>query len=137
MVRSNQPLIERMTLVWHSWFATSEEASSARLMINQNWMMRRHALGNFHQLLLDVTIDPAMLLWLNSNTNYKGSPNENYGREMLELFTLGPQKWCRSRYAISRLPACSMCAAIARRAARPLRTARAARICSCSSTLRT
>jgi len=89
MVRSDQQLIERMTLIWHSWFATSEEASSARLMIKQNWMMRRHALGNFHQLLLDVTVDPAMLLWLNGNTNYKGSPNENYAREMLELFTLG------------------------------------------------
>ena len=92
MIRSNQPLIERMTLIWHSWFATSEEASSARLMIKQNWMMRRHALGNFHQLLLDVTADPAMLLWLNGTTNYKGSPNENYAREMLELFTLGADR---------------------------------------------
>ena len=89
MVRSNQQLIERMTLIWHSWFATSEEASNARLMINQNWTMRRNALGNFHELLLDVTVDPAMLLWLNGNTNNKYSPNENYGREMLELFTLG------------------------------------------------
>jgi uncharacterized protein (DUF1800 family) len=89
MVRSNRPLIERMTLIWHSWFATSEEASNARLMINQNWTLRRNALGNFKQLLSDVTIDPAMLLWLNGNTNNKYSPNENYGREMLELFTLG------------------------------------------------
>jgi uncharacterized protein (DUF1800 family) len=89
MVRSDHQLIERMTLIWHSWFATSEEASNARLMINQNWTFRRHALGNFKQLLSDVTIDPAMLLWLNGNTNNKYSPNENYGREMLELFTLG------------------------------------------------
>jgi uncharacterized protein (DUF1800 family) len=92
MVRSSQQLVERMTLVWHSWFATSEEASNARLMIKQNWTMRRHALGNFHHLLLDVTVDPAMLLWLNGNTNYKGSPNENYAREMLELFTLGADR---------------------------------------------
>ncbi len=92
MVRSDQPLIERMTLIWHSWFATSEEASSAKLMIRQNWMMRRHALGNFHRLLLDVTVDPAMLLWLNGNTNERGYPNENYGREMLELFTLGADR---------------------------------------------
>jgi len=89
MVRSTHQLVERMTLIWHSWFATSESASSAKLMINQNWMMRRNALGNFHQLLSDVTIDPAMLLWLNGNSNQKGYPNENYGREMLELFTLG------------------------------------------------
>jgi uncharacterized protein (DUF1800 family) len=89
MVRSDHQLVERMSLIWHSWFATSESASSAKLMINQNWTMRRNALGNFHQLLLDMTIDPAMLLWLNGNTNAKGYPNENYGREMLELFTLG------------------------------------------------
>ena len=92
MVRSDQQLIERMTLIWHSWFATSEEASNAQLMIKQNWMMRRHALGNFHQLLLDVTVDPAMLLWQNGNTNNKDSPNENYAREMLELFTLGADR---------------------------------------------
>jgi uncharacterized protein (DUF1800 family) len=92
MVRSDQQLVERMTLIWHSWFATSEEASNARLMIKQNWMMRRNALGNFHRLLLGVTVDPAMLLWLNGNTNNKDNPNENYGREMLELFTLGADR---------------------------------------------
>ena len=52
MVRSDQQLVERMTLVWHSWFATSESASNAQLMINQNRMMRRNALGNFHRMLL-------------------------------------------------------------------------------------
>jgi len=92
MVRSDQPLIERMTLIWHSWFATSEQASNARLMINQNWTLRKHALGNFHQLFHDITIDPAMLLWLNGNSNNKYSPNENYGREMLELFSLGADR---------------------------------------------
>ncbi len=92
MVRSDQQLIERMTLIWHSWFATSEQSSNARMMINQNWMMRRHALGNFHKLLLDVTVDPAMLLWLNGSANVKSSPNENYAREMLELFTLGADR---------------------------------------------
>ena len=92
MVRSDQPLIERMTLIWHSWFATSLVTSTARLMLRQNYMMRRHALGNFHQLLLDVTSDPAMLLWLNGNTNTKHSPNENYAREMLEIFTLGADR---------------------------------------------
>jgi uncharacterized protein (DUF1800 family) len=92
MVRSNQQLIERMTLVWHSWFATSIEASDAQLMIRQNWMMRRRALGNFHDLLAQVTIDPAMLLWLSGSSNNKYSPNENYGREMMELFTLGADR---------------------------------------------
>jgi uncharacterized protein (DUF1800 family) len=92
MARSNQQLIERMTLIWHSWFATSIEASSAQLMIGQNEMMRARALGNFHDLLVQVTSDPAMLLWLSGTSNTKYSPNENYGREMMELFTLGADR---------------------------------------------
>ncbi len=92
MVRSNHQLIERMTLVWHSWFATSIEASNARLMIDQNRMMRTRALGNFHDLLVEVTRDPAMLLWLSGTSNTKYSPNENYAREVMELFTLGADR---------------------------------------------
>ena len=92
MVRSDQQLIERMALIWHSWFATSIEASNAALMIRQNKMMRAHALGNFHELLVNVTRDPAMLLWLSGTSNTKYSPNENYGREVMELFTLGADR---------------------------------------------
>jgi uncharacterized protein (DUF1800 family) len=90
MVRTRRPLVERMTLVWHDWFATSNEGvSSQKLMLRQNGLFRRAGLGSFQQLLLLVTRDPAMLLWLSGNDNEKGSPNENYGREMMELFTLG------------------------------------------------
>ena len=90
MVRTSRPLVERMTLVWHDWFATSNSGvSSQRLMLDQNRLLRSHALGSFEKLLLDVTRDPAMLLWLNGIDNRKGAPNENYGREMMELFTLG------------------------------------------------
>jgi uncharacterized protein (DUF1800 family) len=93
MVRSNRPLVERMTLVWHDWFATSNEGvGSQRLMLGQNNLFRRHGLGSFHQLLLAVTKDPAMLLWLNGTDNEKDAPNENYGREMMELFTLGASR---------------------------------------------
>jgi uncharacterized protein (DUF1800 family) len=92
MVRSNQPLVERMTLIWHSWFATSLDASNARLILRQNAMMRRSALGSFHRLLQQVTTDPAMLVWLSGSSNNKYSPNENYGREMMELFTLGADR---------------------------------------------
>ncbi len=92
MVRSTHQLTERMTLIWHSWFATSIDGANARLMIAQNWMMRGHWLGNFHDLLLDVTKDPAMLMWLSGNGNNKYSPNENYGREVMELFTLGANR---------------------------------------------
>jgi uncharacterized protein (DUF1800 family) len=90
MVRTSRPLSERMALVWHDWFATSEAGvDSQRLMLNQNQLFREHALGAFPDLLAHVTRDPAMLLWLNGSDNSKWSPNENYGREMLELFTLG------------------------------------------------
>jgi uncharacterized protein (DUF1800 family) len=90
MVRGNQPLIERMTLVWHDWFATSlQKVGSQKLMLDQNQTLRAGALGSFQDLLLNVTSDPAMLIWLDGVKNTKRSPNENYGREMMELFTLG------------------------------------------------
>ncbi|HET8895013.1 MAG TPA: DUF1800 domain-containing protein [Gaiellaceae bacterium] len=90
MVRTSRPLVERMALVWHDWFATSNDSvDSQRLMLNQNELFRVHGLGSFDDLLLDVTKDPAMLLFLNGTDNSKDSPNENYGREMMELFTLG------------------------------------------------
>jgi uncharacterized protein (DUF1800 family) len=89
-VRTNRPLVERMTLVWHDWFATSNDGvGSQRLMLAQNRLLRRHALGSFRHLLHDVTADPAMLLWLSGTDNTKWSPNENYARELMELFTLG------------------------------------------------
>ncbi len=90
MVRSNQQLVERMTLIWHDWFATSNAGvGSQKWMLQQNGLLRRYGLGSFDSLLLNVTKDPAMLLWLNGNENTKRHPNENYGREMMELFTLG------------------------------------------------
>jgi uncharacterized protein (DUF1800 family) len=93
MVRTSRPLVERMTLVWHDWFATSNDGvGSQKLMLRQNRLFRSHALGSFEQLLLDVTKDPAMLLWLNGTDNSKDAPNENYAREMMELFTLGANR---------------------------------------------
>jgi uncharacterized protein (DUF1800 family) len=90
MVRTSRPLVERMTLVWHDWFATSnDEVGSARLMIGQNNLFRRRALGSFAKLLMDVTRDPAMLIWLSGSGSTKDAPNENYSRELMELFTLG------------------------------------------------
>jgi uncharacterized protein (DUF1800 family) len=90
MIRTNRPLIERMTLVWHDWFATSNEGvGSQRLMLRQNGLFRRAGLGSFHTLFEQVTIDPAMLLYLSGIENDREAPNENYGREMLELFSLG------------------------------------------------
>jgi uncharacterized protein (DUF1800 family) len=93
MVRTEAPLIERMTLLWHDWFATSKEGGpSQTLMLRQNALLRRHALGSFEQLALDITRDPAMLLWLNGVDNSKWAPNENYARELQELFCLGADR---------------------------------------------
>jgi hypothetical protein len=89
MVRSEAPLVERMTLVWHDWFATSKSGVPQRLMLDQNQLLRRHALGNFEALALDITRDPAMLLWLNGTSNNRWDVNENYARELQELFCLG------------------------------------------------
>ena len=90
MARTSRPLVERMTLVWHDWFATSNaQVGSQRLMLVQNALLRRLSLGSFAELLVNVTRDPAMLLFLSGTQNTKDAPNENYGRELMELFTLG------------------------------------------------
>ena len=87
MVRSRRPLIEKMTLFWHDHFATSGEDTP--LMLRQNRMLRKHALGNFRTLLKNVTRDHAMQLFLSLTGSTKWAPNENYARELMELFTLG------------------------------------------------
>jgi hypothetical protein len=93
MVRTNQPLVQRMTLVWHDWFATSNDGvGQQNLMLAQNGLFRRHALGSFDRLVHDVTADPAMIVWLNLNENTRWNPNENYARELMELFTLGADR---------------------------------------------
>ncbi len=90
MVRTDQPLVERMTLVWHDWFATSNQGvGSQRLMLDQNKMFRGYGLGSFRGLVHRVTQNPAMLLYLNGLNSIKGAPNENFARELMELFTLG------------------------------------------------
>jgi uncharacterized protein (DUF1800 family) len=90
MARTSRPLVERMTLVWHDWFATSVDGvGSQKLMLDQNRLLRGLALGSFATMVREVTRDPAMLLWLSGTENSKSSPNENYARELMELFTLG------------------------------------------------
>src|SRR4249919_4077831 len=89
MVRTRRPLVERMTLVWHDWFATANSGvGSQKLMLAQNRLLRRNALGRFDHLLVQITANPAMLVWLSGTDNRKDAPNENYGRELMELFTL-------------------------------------------------
>jgi uncharacterized protein (DUF1800 family) len=93
MVRGNQPLIERMTLILHDWFATSnDKVSNQQHMLDQNALIRSHALGSFADLFHAITVDPAMLIWLDGVSNQDDDWNENYGREMMELFSLGPDR---------------------------------------------
>ena len=90
MVRSNRPLEEKMTLFWHGHFATSEEKlRDYRKMQLQLDTLRKGATGNFGDLLIAVAKDPAMLVFLDAAQNVKGAPNENFGREVMELFTMG------------------------------------------------
>ncbi|MBX9582495.1 MAG: DUF1800 domain-containing protein [Gemmataceae bacterium] len=90
MLETGHPLREKLTLFWHNHFATSYgKVRSTALMREQNLLLRRHALGKFRPFLLDVSRDTAMLVWLDSNRNVKGAPNENFSREVMELFSLG------------------------------------------------
>jgi uncharacterized protein (DUF1800 family) len=90
MLHGGHPLREKLTLFWHNHFATSiAKVGRTTLMFNQNRLLREHALGKFGPFLLAVSKDAAMLVWLDSNSNIKGAPNENYARELMELFSLG------------------------------------------------
>jgi uncharacterized protein (DUF1800 family) len=83
------PLREKMTLLWHNHFATSNlKVQDLLLMKEQNDLFRQHATSKFGKLLIETIRDPAMLYWLDANSNRKGHPNENLARELMELFTL-------------------------------------------------
>lgn len=90
MLYSPHPLAEKMTLFWHNHFATSNaKVNNAGFMLGQYELMRKHALGSFIELLQGISRDPAMLIWLDGRDSKKGKPNENYARELMELFSLG------------------------------------------------
>jgi uncharacterized protein (DUF1800 family) len=90
MAHGPRPLQEKMTLFWHGHFATSvEKVREAYLMWRQNELFRRMATGNWSEMLVRVAQDPAMLLWLDQAQSRKEHPNENFAREVMELFALG------------------------------------------------
>ena len=90
MLTTASPLNERMTLFWHNHFVSSvRKVRSPQLMYRQNVLLRQHAFGNFAGMLRAVARDPAMVVYLDSASNRKGQPNENFAREVMELFTLG------------------------------------------------
>ncbi len=90
MLNSPRPFEEKMTLFWHGHFTSGmREVRNAVFLKEQNEFLRAHALENFHDLLLGISKDRAMLVYLDGNRNVKAQPNENYARELLELFSLG------------------------------------------------
>lgn len=90
MVHTPRPLEEKMTLFWHGHFATQAiKVRAPQLIHAHNELLRRSATGSFRELVLGVARDPAMLVYLDNNQNRKEHPNENFARELMELFTLG------------------------------------------------
>ena len=90
MLTTNRPLEEKMALFWHGHFATSEEkVRDYRKMLKQNELFRAQGTGNFRDLLIGVAQDPAMLAFLDAGVNVKGAPNENFAREIMEMFSMG------------------------------------------------
>ena len=90
MKETRAPLVEKMTLFWHGHFATSaQKVKNAYWMWRQNETFRRNALGNFKTLLHEISRDPAMMIYLDLAQSQKQHPNENWAREVMELFTLG------------------------------------------------
>jgi uncharacterized protein (DUF1800 family) len=90
MLATNRPLEEKMALFWHGHFATSEEkVRDYRKMLKQNELFRAQGTGNFRDLLISVAQDPAMLAFLDAGVNVKGAPNENFAREIMEMFSMG------------------------------------------------
>ena len=90
MLTTRRPLEEKLTLFWHGHFATGAgKVRDARMMHRQNEMLRANAAGNFRDMLVGILTDPAMLVYLDNGENRKDHPNENFGRELLELFTMG------------------------------------------------
>ena len=87
---SPHPLLEKLSVFWHNHFATSQaKVQQAQYLVGMIRTIHTHALGDFRQLLNEMTFDPAMLIWLDAKDSRKGQPNENYARELMELFSLG------------------------------------------------
>ena len=90
IISTSAPLQEKMVLFWHGVFATAySKVTQGKVIMDQLAMFRRYGTGNFKTLLVELSKDPAMIIWLDNQDNHRGAINENYGRELLELFSLG------------------------------------------------
>ena len=99
MVYTSRPLRDKLALFWHDFFATSNaKVENPKYLYWQLKLLRDQATGNFRDLLKGINRDPAMIVWLDSKDNVKASPNENYARELFELFSLGFENFQRGAY---------------------------------------
>ena len=90
MVNTERPLNEKMALFWHHVFATgNSKVDNCNHLVEQIEMFRECGMGNYRELLIKLARNPAMIFWLDNNENHKHAPNENWGRELLELFSMG------------------------------------------------
>ena len=90
MVSTNRPLREKVGLMWHGMFATGySKLANGKVLHDQIRMFERHGMGDFKTLLIELSKDPAMIVWLDNCENHNGAINENFGRELLELFSMG------------------------------------------------
>src|SRR5215813_309109 len=97
MVFTKRPLEEKMTYLWNLWWTSGiTKVQGVTLMHNQNKTMRQYALGKFDDMVVAISQDPAMLIWLDNAQSRAGRPNENYARELMELFTLGVDKYTQT-----------------------------------------
>ena len=90
LLTTQRPLEEKMTLLWHMIFATGNaKVENSRELVGQLDTFRKYGMGSYRELLVEISRDPAMIFWLDNNENHKTAPNENWGRELLELFSMG------------------------------------------------
>ena len=108
MINATQPLEEKIALFWHGIFATGyTKLNQSKWMLNQINMFRKFGLGSFRTLLFHLSKDGAMMVWLDNLDSHKGAPNENYGRELLELFSMGVGMDGRPNYTEDDVKACA------------------------------
>ena len=100
MINTKRPLEEKMALFWHQVLATgNSKIDNPNEMTAQVKMFREKGMGSYRELLMEVAKSPAMIYWLDNNENHKDEPNENWGRELLELFSMGVGNYTEQTYS--------------------------------------
>ncbi len=94
LINTSRPLEEKVSLLWHQVFATANsKVNNPPEVVRQIEMFREYGMGSYRRLLVELAKNPAMIFWLDNQENHKDAPNENWGRELLELFSIGHGKY--------------------------------------------